>query len=776
MRVIYKIAKSELAYMFYSPIAWFILIVFTFQSGMAFSEVISDFISTQASRGYTGDLTERIFVAPYRGVLLQVQSYLYLYIPLLTMGLISKEKSSGSIKLLFSSPINNTQIVLGKFAAMVVYILILIGVLSIFVTFANFTVRDFDLPAILSALLGLFLLACAYSAIGLFMSTLTSYQVVAAVGTLAVLAVLNFIDKMTSNLDFVRDLTYWLSIRGRSGDMLEGLICSDAVAYFLIVIGLFITLSIMKLNSERSRDKKIVSIARYAIVVAVAFTLGQITSMPKLMGFYDATATKKCTLHPNSQEVMNMMDGGLTITTYVNLLDAAYRQGMPDNINKDKHLLRQFLRFKPETEMKYVYYYAHAYNPLLDSQFPNLSDKERAEKLAELLELDFDMFLTEEEVQKVCPIDLKAEGYRFLRVLERENGEKSVLRILGTSPRYQFPGEGEIAAAMKTMVLPPAQVGFLTGHGERDINRIGDAGYFNFTQAIGSKDAVINNGFKVEVFEVNLKEEKHIPEKTDILFISQVKEPLSEEELIEIKQYIANGGNMVIAGDPGCQENMNAFMEELGVQFMPGRLMNNNPDIKPNLILATPTTASTKIPETRFAWMKRWNYRVPMVNAVGIDHSKANEKGWETFTLMTTDSLGCWNEQTHTAFTDATAELNPELGEKEECFTMILHMNRQVGDKEQRIVVIGDSDWCTNGELGTRRNNVNTEPPITIRYNFSWLTYKQFPVSVERPNGTDTKLFIGLDSTPWIKTFCMGILPLVLIIACITIQVKRKRK
>ena len=216
MKVIYKIAKAELSFLFCSPIAWLILIIFTFQSGMAFADNISQYISTQAANGYMGELTERIFASYPEGVLLQMQSNLYLYIPLLTMGLISKEKNTGSIKLLFSSPINNVQIVLGKFSAMMVYGLILVGILLIFVLFANFTIRDFDLAAILSALLGIYLLICAYAAIGLFMSTLTAYQVVAAVGTLAVLTILNFIQEVGTDIAFIRDLTYWLSIRGRS--------------------------------------------------------------------------------------------------------------------------------------------------------------------------------------------------------------------------------------------------------------------------------------------------------------------------------------------------------------------------------------------------------------------------------------------------------------------------------------------------------------------------------------------------------------------------------
>lgn len=84
-----------------------------------------------------------------------------------------------------------------------VYGLILMGVLLVLVLFACCTVESFDLSAALSGLLGLYLLMCAYAAIGLYMSSLTSYQVVAAVGTLAVLIVLNFIGSVGQDIAFV---------------------------------------------------------------------------------------------------------------------------------------------------------------------------------------------------------------------------------------------------------------------------------------------------------------------------------------------------------------------------------------------------------------------------------------------------------------------------------------------------------------------------------------------------------------------------------------------
>ena len=174
MKTIFKIAKTELQTLFYSPIAWLILIIFTFQCSMAFSDLMGGMVRSN-SLGYGNyNVTGGLFDG-WRGLFVTVQSYLYLYIPLLTMSLMSREFGSGSIKLLYSSPVTNWQIILGKYASMMVYALVLIGVLMIYSIYAAFAVKDLDIPVILSGMLGLYLLICAYAAIGLFMSSLTSY-------------------------------------------------------------------------------------------------------------------------------------------------------------------------------------------------------------------------------------------------------------------------------------------------------------------------------------------------------------------------------------------------------------------------------------------------------------------------------------------------------------------------------------------------------------------------------------------------------------------------
>lgn len=220
--------------------------------------------------------------------------------------------------------------------------------------------------------------------------------------------------------------------------------------------------------------------------------------------------------------------------------------------------------------MKYVYYYDKTKNESLDQRYPLLSDRERAQEIANGLELDFKMFLSPEELKK--QIDLSEERNRFVRLIERENGQKSFLRIFDDMSRQ--PAEKEITAAMKRMVVPAMQVAFLAGHGERDIDRKGDRGYYVMSQDITYREALINNGF--DSYKLFLNDGQKIPENTNILIIADVRQPFEQEELEEIQRYIDRGGNLIIAGEPGKQDIMNPLLSSLGVQFMPGQMVQES--------------------------------------------------------------------------------------------------------------------------------------------------------------------------------------------------------
>ncbi len=129
----------------------------------------------------SNSLTNKLFTSAYPDqLLLAVAKNFYLYVPLLTMGLVSREFQSGSIKLLLSSPVKIKEIVLGKYIAMMTYGIIFIAILCLYILAGYYSIKSLDLGLLASGLIGIYLLFCAYAAIGLFMSCLTSYQVVAA--------------------------------------------------------------------------------------------------------------------------------------------------------------------------------------------------------------------------------------------------------------------------------------------------------------------------------------------------------------------------------------------------------------------------------------------------------------------------------------------------------------------------------------------------------------------------------------------------------------------
>ncbi|HEY0176745.1 MAG TPA: ABC transporter permease subunit, partial [Pedobacter sp.] len=254
MNTTLRIAKLELNTLFYSPIAWLLSIVFLFQCGLSYTSVLERLLTYQALGGmqlqFLNFSTVQVF-GFQSGLLGDVLRKIYLYLPLLTMGLISREISSGTIKLLYSSPVKVGQIILGKFVAMMAYNLLLVLILFIFALTCIFNVKSADIGFIFPGILAIYLLLCTYAAIGLFMSCLTSYQVVAALSTLVVFAILAYIGTIWQDIDFVRDLTYFLSVTGRAERMLYGLISTRDVMYFVVIIFIFLSFSFIRLQSER---------------------------------------------------------------------------------------------------------------------------------------------------------------------------------------------------------------------------------------------------------------------------------------------------------------------------------------------------------------------------------------------------------------------------------------------------------------------------------------------------------------------------------------------
>lgn len=763
MRTIYKIARTELQTLFYSPVAWLILVIFTFQGSMAFGEYLVQMAQAK-DMGYDfPSLTPVLFANSRYTVFAAMQGYLYLYIPLLTMGLMSRELGSGSIKLLYSSPVTNTQIILGKFLSMMIYGLALIGVLVLMVIFSAFVIKDFDMPAVLSGLLGLYLLICAYAAIGLFMSSLTSYQVVAAVLTLAMLAVLNYVQGMWQGIALVREITYWLSISGRCNEFINGLICSEDVLYFIIVVIMFLALAVVRMQSVRQKSPWLFTAGKYFMVLFLAMFAGYLSSRPVLMTYHDATATKTNTLTPNSQEVIERLKGGLTITTYVNLLDEKdVWTALPDRVKNDEQRFRHYVRFKPEIKMKYVYYYDTVVNPEMDKRFPNKNTEQRAKEYMRIFGLDSNLFQTPEQIRK--KIDLSGEENLFVRVLERESGEKTFLRTYNDMMHH--PGETEITAAFKRLVMKLPKVGFLTGHGERNIRQDGDRNYSAFTKDKKFRYALMNQGF--DVTEISL--EREVPEDVNIIVVAEMRSPFTAEEQVNWDKYVARGGNLLILSEPKRQDVMSSVLEPFGVNLVSGILVRATENYAPELIQAMPTDEASRL-IYHFEDMRKYKSVVTMPSVSGLEYT--TDKGFKVIPLFKTDSL-VWNELQTTNFVDDTVTLDVKSGEVQKSYVTAIALTREVRNGEQKVMIFGDADCISNGELSTGRKGIRAANFSVIMGGFYWMSNEEVPIDVRRPDPTDTDFYMGQTAASVWKIIFMWVLPALMILFGLYIWLRRR--
>jgi ABC-2 type transport system permease protein len=736
MKKILRIAQLELSTLFYSPIAWVIIIIFIFQSGYTFINALEVyqkgvFLGRMDYRNFTAILFSS--ESPDIGLFASVQKNLFLYIPLLTMGLISKELSSGSIKLLLSSPVRNREIVLGKFLSMMFFGLIPGAFLVLLMIIGTYAVPSMNVAMIMTAILGFYLLLCAYAAIGLFLSSLSSYQVIVAIGTLVVLAILNYVGLLGQKMDFVRDLTYFLSIAGRAEVFKYGLIGSKDVIYFIVIIVFFLSLTIIRLQAGRDSKPTYIKAGRYGLLITAMLLVIYVSSRPVFSFYADTTATRLNTLTENSQQIIRKIDKPVKITTYVNELDMYhYYFGMPNRRNEDLSRFEQYRRFLPEIEFKYVYYYDVAPNNIIHKRNKGLDDEQLARKVAVSDDNDFDMFLPPAEIRKI--IDLKEEKYSFVRQIEY-NGKKTFLRLYNDNE--VFPGEAEISAALARLINKSPVVGFMSGNEERSLNNGKDGSYLFAMKEKTYRASLINQGFDV----IDIPADAAIPDSLDVLVLADPGTALSETTLSGIKQYITKGGNMLIAADTGKQAIVNPLFSDLGIKLTSRVLTEKTENYAPELIFSNVSDKADGL-DKNFAEIRKDSLKVSMLGVSPLTYQDGGSFSIQPF-LTYRDTIN-----------------------------LALSLTRTVNNKQQRILVTGDADVLSNGELGRFRVG-NGDLCLGM---FRWLSNSQFPIDVSRPETPDNKLIISRSQIAALKNVLLFVIPILLLIWGAFILIRRRRR
>jgi ABC-2 type transport system permease protein len=253
MSNVLAIAQKELKSYFASPIAYIVIGFFALVFGWFYYVSVNFFLQASLQMGMPGAGQININTMAIRPLLQNVSVVALFVLPLITMRTYAEEKRSGTIELLLTSPLTDTQIVLGKFfgavalyAVMLAVTLIHIGILFIY--------GNPEWKPILTGYLGLLLMGAAFLSIGLLISSLTRNQIVAGMATFAVLLLLWTVNWMSESASpMMQKVLSALSITERFDDFSKGVLSVSHLVYYVsfITFGLFLTAK--SVDSERWR-------------------------------------------------------------------------------------------------------------------------------------------------------------------------------------------------------------------------------------------------------------------------------------------------------------------------------------------------------------------------------------------------------------------------------------------------------------------------------------------------------------------------------------------
>ncbi len=251
--MILTIAAKELRSLFLSPLAWSILAVLQAILAWRFLSLVDGFLQVQPKLlGFEGapGLTE-IVVA---NLFVWAAVLMLLVIPLLTMRLVSEERRSRTLPLLLSAPVSITEIILGKYLGIMVFLLCILGLVML-MPLSLLIGGSLDFGLVASGLLGLILVTASFASAGLFLSTVTEQPTVAAISTFGLLLLLWILNQAETVAGEGQDAVLaYLSIGSHYEALLKGVFDTQDVVYYLLLIVTFLTMSIRRLDAVRLQE------------------------------------------------------------------------------------------------------------------------------------------------------------------------------------------------------------------------------------------------------------------------------------------------------------------------------------------------------------------------------------------------------------------------------------------------------------------------------------------------------------------------------------------
>ncbi len=252
-----NITKKELKSYFISPIAYVIATVFLIITGYMYWKNVMAFNAACFRAASLPEALKRlnvnrdIFISNFRSIIVTIMYMM----PIITMRIFSEEKKNKTMELLMTSPVTVPEVVFGKFLASFILYAGIIGTtlyMPLFISTVQFTMGDLYWTPILVGYLGVLMLGSVFLAIGIFASSLTENQIVAAVISFGFILMFTLIDAAAAQVQgLLRVILSKLSLVAHSRSFFNGVIDSRDVIYYLSFMALALFLTFRVVESKR---------------------------------------------------------------------------------------------------------------------------------------------------------------------------------------------------------------------------------------------------------------------------------------------------------------------------------------------------------------------------------------------------------------------------------------------------------------------------------------------------------------------------------------------
>lgn len=346
--------------------------------------------------------------------------------------------------------------------------------------------------------------------------------------------------------------------------------------------------------------------------------------------------------------------------------------------------------------------------------------------------------------------DTKPEKARELNI-----GAEGLVLIdyQGRTEKLSFIDESSLTNAILQLAkAEERQVTFLAGHGERSPEGIANFDYGQFEKELNRR--------KIRSHSVNLAIVPAIPDNSALLVMSTPSVPLLPGEIELIKSYLQRGGNLLLLSDPG-NRHFDPLLSYLGLMQLPGTTVDATTNLykisDPTFIIAS---EYTQHPITR-------NFQLITLFPAATGFEIGDETEFLSIPLLNS-SAKSWTE---TGSLSGKIRFEPDSDERQGPITFAYALTRGLEtDTEQRVVVVGDSDFLANAYIG---NVGNLDLGLRM---INWLAHDDRFIDIPAKSTPDKSLQLTKTSVAVIGFGFLIVLPLLLAGTGFFIWRRRRRR